>query len=72
MEQKKKALRLVAGAKLKTLIKESAYKTQDEFAYRFGTDVRTVSRWVNHGIDSLDTIQQIADFFGVDVFTILS
>lgn len=72
MKQKNKNLGLVAGENLKHLIRKSAYKTQDEFAYHFGTNVRTVNRWINHGIDSLTTIQQIADFFDVDVFTILS
>ena len=65
MEQKYQSLGLVAGANLKRLIKQSSYKTQEEFAYVFGTDVRTVGRWINHGIDRLSTIEQIADFFGM-------
>lgn len=72
MERQKKYLGLVVGENLRNLIKESDLKTQEEFAFRFGTDVRTVSRWINHGIDSLETIQQIADFFDLDVLTILS
>lgn len=72
MEQKHQDLGLVAGANLKRLIKESEYGTQEEFAFAFNADVRTVGRWVNHGIRNIDTIQQIADFFSVDVFTILS
>lgn len=72
MEQKFTDLSLVAGVNLKRLIKDSKYKTQEEFAFEFGTDVRTVGRWVNHGIKNLDTIQQIAEFFEVDVYTILS
>ena len=47
MEQNIKDLGLVAGANLKRLIKNSEYKTQEEFAFEFGTDVRTVGRWVN-------------------------
>ena len=72
MEQKYQDLGLVAGAKLKRLIKESKYGTQEEFASEFGADVRTVGRWINHGIDKLSTITQIAEFFGIDVFAILS
>ena len=65
-------LGLVAGENLKRLIKESEYGTQQDFAFEFGADVRTVGRWVNHGIDKLSTITQIAEFFGVDVLDILS
>ena len=66
MEQNIKDLGLVAGANLKRLIKNSKYKTQEEFAFEFCTDVRTVGRWVNKGIKNLDTIQQIAAFFDID------
>ena len=66
MEQNIKDLSLVAGAYLKHLIKNSKYRTQEEFAFEFGTDVRTVGRWVNKGIKNLDTIQQLAVFFDID------
>lgn len=72
MEQNITDLSLIAGANLKRLIKNSKYKTQDEFAYEFGTDVRTVGRWVNKGIKNLDTLQQIAVFLDVDVLTFFS
>ena len=72
MEQNIKDLGLVAGANLKRLIKNSKYKTQEEFAFEFGTDVRTVGRWIRGGINSLATIQQIAAFFGVDALTLFS
>ena len=72
MEQNIKDLGLVAGANLKRLIKNSKYKTQEEFAFEFCTDVRTVGRWVNKGIKNLDTIQQIAEFFDIDALTLLS
>ena len=72
MEQKAKDLGLVAGANLKRLIKNSKYKTQEEFAFEFGTDVRTIGRWINKGIRNLDTIQLIAAFFGVDALTFFS
>lgn len=72
MEQKRKDLGLVAGANLKRLIKESKYRTQEEFSFKFGPDVRTVGRWINKGIKNLDTVQEIADFFGIDALSILS
>lgn len=72
MEQNIKDLGLVAGANLKRLIKNSKYKTQEEFAFEFGTDVRTVGRWICGGINSLATIQQIAAFFGVDALAFFS
>ena len=72
MEQNIKDLGLVAGANLKRLIKNSKYNTQEEFAFEFGTDVRTVGRWIRGGINSLATIQQIAAFFGVDALTLFS
>ena len=72
MEQNIKDLGLVAGANLKRLIKNSKYKTQEEFAFEFGTDVRTVGRWIRGGINSLATIQQIAAFFDVDALAFFS
>ena len=66
MRQNHKDLGLVVGANLKRLIKESDCKTQEEFAYRFGTTPRNVGRWINEGIRNLDIIQQIAIFFDVD------
>lgn len=55
----------IAGENLKRLIKEN-YPSQEEFAYEYGTDVRTVSRYVNNGINKLDTIQELAYFFDVE------
>ncbi len=72
MEQKKECPSKTAGANLKRLIKSSAYATQENFAFVFGTDVRTVRRWIKNGIKNLDTVEQIADFFDVDVLSILS
>ena len=42
------------------------YTTQEEFAYDYGTDIRTVSRYVNQGINKIDIVQELAEFFGVD------
>ena len=59
------------GANLKRAIKESEWKTQEKFAEAFSTDVRSVGRWCNQGIDKLSLLQQIADFLEIDVSTLL-
>lgn len=64
-------LSLVAGINLKNLIKASKYKTQEIFAYEFGAEIRTVSRWLNGGIKNIDTLEEIAEFLEVDVFELL-
>lgn len=61
----------IAGDNLKKIIKESVYKTQEEFADSFGAEIRTVSRWLNGGIKNLDTLQEIAEFLNVDVLSLL-
>lgn len=53
------------GKNLKNLIKESG-RTQEGFADEFGTDPTTVRRWISKGINSVETICQIAEFFDVD------
>lgn len=53
-----------AGLFLKNLIQEN-YGSQEDFADDFGTDIRTVSRYVNNGINKISTVQELADFFGV-------
>jgi len=60
--------KMKAGQYLRKLIKEN-YSSQEEFAYDYGIDVRTVSRYVNkQGLDSIDLIQELAAFFQVDFF----
>ena len=71
MERKYQDLGLVAGANLKRLIKEAGM-TQEDFAWEFGVDERTVRRWTGKGISNIYTMREIADFFGVDVLAILS
>ncbi len=61
----------IAGNNVKQLIKESRYRTQEEFAYAFGAEIRTVSRWLNTGIKNIDTLQEIADFFSVELEELL-
>ena len=59
-----------AGKKLRQLIHEN-YATQEEFAIDFGTDVRTVSRYVNSGINKVSVLQELAAFFHISVIDFL-
>jgi transcriptional regulator with XRE-family HTH domain len=58
------------GDNLKHLIRESKYRTQEEFACAAGADVRTVRRWVQK-LDSISTIVHIAKVLQVDVTALL-
>lgn len=55
---------LCAGERLRQLIKEN-YTSQEEFAYDFGLEIRTVSRYINNGINKINVVQELADFFSV-------
>lgn len=55
---------LLAGNKLRILIEDN-YSTQEEFAYDYGLELRTVSRYVNKGINKVGTIQELSEFFQV-------
>ena len=57
---------LYAGQKLRELINQN-YRTQEEFAYDFGADLRTINRYINEGINKLSVIQELAEYFGVDI-----
>lgn len=63
----KSSQRQIAGRTLRRLIQEN-YSSQEEFAYDYGADVRTVSRYINEGINKVDTIQELAYFFGISFF----
>ena len=43
------------------------YPSQEEFAFVFGADIRTVSRYINEGIGKVLTIQELAMFFNVSL-----
>ena len=62
----------IAGKNLRRLIQESTFRTQEEFAFEFDVDVKTINRWINRGIYNLHRIEQIAEFFDIDVLDILS
>ena len=59
-----------AGINLKHQIKKAGF-TQEEFAHEFHVDVRSLRRWMKCGIKDINTITKIAEFFNVDVKTIL-
>ena len=71
MREKSKLLSQIAGERLKRLIKESKYQTQEEFAFAFGAETRTLSRWLNQGVRNIDTLEQLADFLSVDILELL-
>lgn len=71
MKGQRKPLSRIAGERLKCLIKESKYQTQEEFAFAFGAETRTLSRWLNQGIRDVDTLEQLADFLSVDILDLL-
>lgn len=53
-----------AGEMLRKLIQEN-YSSQEEFSYEYGADLRTINRYVNSGINKVNVIQELADFFNV-------
>ena len=59
-----------AGRTLRRLIQEN-YPSQEEFAFDYGADVRTINRYINNGINKLDAIQELANFFDVSVLDFL-
>lgn len=56
----------IAGLRLRRLIQEN-YSSQEEFAYDYGLEIRTVSRYINNGINKVDVIQELAEYFNIDV-----
>ena len=45
---------LHAGQKLRELINQN-YRTQEDFAYDFGADLRTINRYINSGIKYMNS-----------------
>lgn len=54
-----------ASRRLRELIYEN-YGRQEDFAIDFGIDIRTLSRYLNNGINNLDLIDEFALFFNVE------
>ena len=61
----------VVGGYLKRKLKDRGI-TQESFSIEYGADVRTVRRWIHDGVHSLDTVVEIARYFGVSVGDVLS
>lgn len=56
---------LKAGKKLRELIARD-FDSQEDFAFEYGCDVRTISRYVNQGIEKIGVIQELAMYFNVN------
>ena len=57
---------LFAGEVLRQLIKEN-FPSQEEFAYEYHADIRTINRYINEGIGKVRTLQELAIFFGISM-----
>ena len=55
-----------AGTVLRRLIGEN-YSSQEEFAFDYGAELRTVNRYINSGITKIQTLQELALFFNVSI-----
>ena len=61
-----KTINQIIGANLKRLIKKSKYRTQENFSFEFGIELRTLSRWLNGSISDIGDIIYMANALGVD------
>ena len=50
---------------MRKLIQEN-YNSQEEFAYEYHIEIRTLSRYINQGITKIATIQEFANYFNID------
>lgn len=57
----------LAGKNLKRFLLEK-HMTQADFADIIPTDVRTVNRWINNGIEKSSIIEELAILLGKDFF----
>lgn len=57
---------VLAGKKLRKLIKEN-YNSQEEFAEERYMDLRTLSRYINNGINKINTLQMMSEIFHVSI-----
>ena len=62
----KKPLSKIVGSNLKREIRQSRYRTQENFAFEFGAETRTVNRWLNVGLRDVDTAEEIAEFLDIE------
>ena len=66
----KKPLSKVVGANLKREIRQSRYRTQENFAFEFGAETRTVNRWLNEGLRDVDMAEEIAEFLEIETLVL--
>lgn len=60
------------GKNLKRLIKDSKYRTQENFAINgIHVDPVTVRRWIAYGIKDIDTIYEISLLLDVEIKELL-
>lgn len=55
----------IAGKVLRNLVQQH-YSTQEAFTLDYGMDIRTLSRYINNGINKIDVIQELAEFFNIE------
>ena len=70
MTMRKISYCIAAGFALRHLIKTN-YASQQEFAEHFGVDLRTVNRYITVGINKMITVEEIADFFDMELIDFL-
>ena len=56
---------ILAGMNLRLLIQMN-YGSQEAFAIDYGADLRTINRYINDGINKIQTVQELAEFFNTD------
>ena len=68
---KKNSLAQRVGKKLKILIKNSKWKTQKSFSNEIGVHPATIRRWINKGINDLNTIALIVSVMNIELEDLL-
>ncbi len=66
----KESYSVIAGKALKKILNDNKISQQD-FAFDYGCDIRTVSRYVNKGITKIQDIEDIAYYFDIELFDFL-
>ena len=60
------------GQNLKKFISESKFKTQDRFAIEgMNRDPSNIRRWIKNGVNSITTLEEIADVLEIDFYELL-
>ena len=59
------------GKNLKNLIRNSKYRTQENFAFIMNVDPTTVRIWLSSGVKDINTIEEIAIKLEIDFMELL-